>query len=61
MLSAAAGGNDYSTVLVVYEQRGSGVDGLVEVDCNDDAASFQSKLTFTAKANTTYYLLVGTC
>src|SRR5215211_8398284 len=51
---STAGGNDYSTVLAVYEQRGSGVDGLVEVDRNDDdATSFQSKLSFTAKANTT--------
>jgi len=59
---STAEGNDYDTVLAVYEQRGSGVDGLVEVDRNDDdATSFQSKLTFTAKANTTYYLLVGTC
>ena len=58
---STAEGNDYDMVLAVYERRGSGVDGLVEVDCNDDAASFQSKLTFTAKANTTYYLLVGTC
>jgi hypothetical protein len=53
---------DYDTVLVAYEQTGSGVGDLVEVACNDDIPlSHESQITFTANANTTYYLMVGSC
>jgi len=60
---STAEGNDYDMVLAVYERRGSGVDGLVEVDCNDDvnADNRVSEIEFVAKANTMYYLMVGTC
>jgi hypothetical protein len=51
---------DYDTVLVVNEQTGSGVSGLVENDCTDDSSgTHQSLVSFTALPNTTYYLLVG--
>jgi hypothetical protein len=51
---------DYDTVLVAYEQTGSGTEGLVEVACNDDSFStHESEITFTANANTTYYVMVG--
>ena len=49
-------------MLVAYEQKGKGVDGLVEVACSDDALPNNlSEITFVAEADTTYYLMVGTC
>ena len=62
-IQADTDGSTYDTVLAIYGQTGSGVDGLVEVDCNDDVNvdNRVSEIEFVAKANTTYYLMVGTC
>jgi hypothetical protein len=54
-------GSDFDTVLVAFEQTGSGIEGLNEVDCSDDDFSSQSVVTFTASANTTYYFMAGSC
>ena len=55
-------GSDFNTVLVVYEQTGSGVADLVEVVSNDDVTGpSTSRIQFTTKSNTTYYLMIGSC
>jgi hypothetical protein len=48
-IKADTAGSDFGTVLVAYEQTGSGTGGLVEVAFNDETASDnRSEITFTA-------------
>lgn len=57
-------GSDYDTVLTVYDrdsQTGvSGPAGLRRIACNDDTGTTQSSVQFRARANVTYYIMVGT-
>jgi hypothetical protein len=57
-------GSDFDTVLVAFEQTGSGTGGLVQIACDDDIVvptNQQSQVTIPVNANTTYYFMVGTC
>lgn len=55
-VSADTFGSDYDTTLSVYE----GAPGsLVQLVCNDDSGSFQSRVVWEAAAGTTYYLMAG--
>jgi hypothetical protein len=59
-LGSNINGGTFDTVLVAYQQTGRGTGGLVEVDCTDDSVGDHlSQVTFTASANKTYYLMVG--
>ena len=57
-LVADTTGSDYDTVLTVYAAKGK---RLVQVACVDDDAggNLQARVGFTAKARTTYYIMVG--
>lgn len=48
-------GSDYDTTLSVHVGRSS---ALVQVACNDDTDSLQSRVRFDVVANVTYYLMV---
>jgi hypothetical protein len=49
-------GSDYDTTLSAWiGERGS----LVQVACNDDTDTLQSRIDFTAEAGVTYHLMVG--
>jgi hypothetical protein len=49
-------GSDYDTTLSAWTgTRGN----LTFVDCNDDFGSLQSRISFTADAGVTYYLMAG--
>jgi hypothetical protein len=51
-------GSDYDTTLGVY--TGS-PDSLSLIGCNDDFYGLQSAVHFEATANTTYFVMVGSC
>ena len=49
-------GSNYDTTLSVYTgSRGS----LMQLACNDDSGSLQSRIRFDAVAGTTYYFMVS--
>ncbi|MCH8008275.1 MAG: hypothetical protein IIC91_05365 [Chloroflexi bacterium] len=57
-MMASTAGSDFDTVLAIY--TGSDLASLVGLDCNDDnLPGFQSELTVTLQADTTYFLQVG--
>lgn len=49
-------GSEYDTTLSVYVEDGG---ELIQVACNDDAGSLQSRVGWTAEAGTTYLIMVG--
>jgi len=49
-------GSDYDTTVSVHVGRSS---ALVQVACNDDTGSLQSRVRFDVVANVTYYVMVG--
>jgi len=56
-LTADTCGSDFDTVLALYSGT---CESLTAVDCNDDSGSgYQSSITSSASAGTTYYLLAG--
>ena len=52
-------GSVYDTTLYVGTPNGSG--GIDVIACNDDASGLQSVVQWTAAANTTYLVMIGTC
>jgi len=55
-VSADTFGSDYDTTLSVYE----GTPGsLVQIVCNDDSGTVQSRVVWEAAAGTSYYLMAG--
>ncbi len=57
-LVADTTGSNYDTVLTVYAAKGG---RLAQVACadDDDGGNLQAQVGFTAKARTTYYIMVG--
>jgi hypothetical protein len=55
-IAADTFGSDYDTTLSVYTgTRGD----LLQIACNDDSDSLQSRVVFDAAANETYFFMVG--
>ncbi|MDP3768491.1 MAG: S8 family serine peptidase, partial [Dehalococcoidia bacterium] len=50
-------GSNYDTVLAIYS--GPSLDSLALAGCNDDFSSLQSRVQFTANADTTYSIQAG--
>jgi hypothetical protein len=49
-------GSDHDTTLAAYVDEAG---DLVEISCNDDTRGLQSRIRFTAAADTTYLIMVG--
>ena len=56
-LTADTFGSDFDTALAVY--TGDSLETLMNIDCNDDTASLQAEIQFSASAGTTYHFQVG--
>ncbi len=55
-LTADTFGSDYDTQLIVWS--GTSIGTVTFVGCNDDSGGFQSAVTFSANAGTTYYFQI---